>query len=98
MSANSTLKRTRRIERRCIPAVVEAFHSGQISARSADVFLSLPQAEQAQELNRRLSEAHEREALHRVVATAIKQYLDGLGNQKVDLIELGKIIKKALAA
>lgn len=94
----SVTRRARRIERRCIPVVVEAFHSGQISARSADVFLSLPQAEQAVELERRLALAHERETRHQTVANVIKLYLDGLGNQKVDLIELGKIIKKALAA
>jgi hypothetical protein len=95
--SSSATKRARRIERRCIPAVVKAFQSGQISARSADVFLSLPQAEQAQELERRLSEAHERETGHRLVAEAIRGYLDGLGGQKVDLIELGKIIRETLA-
>jgi hypothetical protein len=58
----------------------------------------LPREQQQAELTRRLSEARQREERHRTVATAIKQYLDGLGNQKVDLVELSKIIKKALAA
>jgi hypothetical protein len=93
----SQIKRQRRIERRCIAQVVAALHAGQISARSADDFLQLTPDQQAAELGRRLSEAHEREARHRLVADAIRGYLDGLGGRKVDLIELGKILRKALA-
>ena len=89
-------KRSRRIEKRCIAPVIEALHSGQISPRSADMFLRLTPAEQAQELGRRLALAHEREARNRTVANVIKLYLDHLGDQKVDLIELSKLIKEAM--
>jgi hypothetical protein len=92
-----TTKRQRRIERRCIAPVIEALHSGQISARSADIFLRLAPAEQQIELTRRLSEARQREECHRLAASAIKQYLDGRGaKRQVDLIELSKLIKNAL--
>jgi hypothetical protein len=94
----SQVKRQRRIERRCIPAVAVALHAGQISPRTADAFLRLTPEEQAQELSRRLSEAHERETQHRLVAEAIRTYLDSLNGQHVDLVELSQIIKKALAA
>ena len=94
----TTTKRHRRIERRCIPAVVEALHAGQIGARSADVFLQLTPSKQRAELTRRLNEARQRGARHRLVSDAIRSYLDGLNGQHVDLVELSKIIKKALAA
>jgi hypothetical protein len=93
----STTKRVRRIEKRCIAAVVAALHAGQISPRSADAFLRLNPKEQALELERRLSEARERETRHRLVAKAIRMYLDELGERKVDLTELGKIIRETLA-
>jgi hypothetical protein len=94
---SSVTRRSRRIERRCIPAVVEAFHSGQISSRSADIFLRLSPAEQQVELTRRLNQAHEREERHRLVAQTIRGYLNSLNGQPVDLIELGEKIKEALA-
>lgn len=97
MSANSALKRTRRIEARCIGPVAQALREGQISARSADVFLRMTPAGQQAELTRRLSEAHQREQRHRAVALTIKRYLDGLGKRKVDLIELSKLIKESLS-
>jgi hypothetical protein len=95
--SSSATRRARRIEKRCIPAVIEALHAGRISARSADAFLRLNPDQQAVELERRLNEAHERERRHRLVADAIKSYLDGLGERKVDLIELAGIIQKALS-
>jgi hypothetical protein len=93
----SQVKRQRRIEGRCIAPVVAALHAGRISARSADDFLRLTPQKQAMELERRLSETAERERRHRLVADAIRAYLDGLGGRKVDLLELGKIIREALA-
>jgi hypothetical protein len=95
---SSVTRRQRRIERRCIAPVVAALRAGQISPRSADVFLRLTSAEQQAELTRRLSEAHEREARNRTVASVIKLYLDRSNGQHVDLVELSQIIKKALAA
>jgi hypothetical protein len=92
----STTRRAQRIERRCIPPVVKALHSGQISARSADLFLRLSPKEQALELQQRLDESAAREARHQVVAGVIRTYLDGLNGRKVDLIELSRIIKEAL--
>jgi hypothetical protein len=98
MASPGQLKRLRRVERRSLPEALAAYHAGQLSARTLDSMLYLPREQQQAELTRRLSEARQREERHRTVATAIKQYLDGLGNQKVDLVELSKIIKKALAA
>jgi hypothetical protein len=50
---------------------------------------------QAVELERRLNEAHEREARHRRVAEIIRSYLDSLNGQPVDLHRLGGIIRQA---
>ena len=93
----STTKRHRRIERRASAEVLEAYRAGRITARRADILLYLPADQQVAELERRLSEVHEREARHAVVSATIKRYLDELGDQRVDLIELGKIIREALA-
>jgi hypothetical protein len=93
----TTTKRHRRIERRASAEVLEAYRAGRITARSADILLYLPAAEQAAELERRLFEAPERVARHRLVAKAIRDYLDGLGRRKVDLVELGKFIQNALS-
>lgn len=95
--SSSATRRARRIERRCIPAVAVALHAGQISPRSADAFLRLTPAEQQGELTRRLSEAHERETQHRLVAEAIRGYLDGLNGRQVDLHQLSGIIRQALS-
>jgi hypothetical protein len=92
----TTTKRHRRIERRASAEVLEAYRAGRITARRADILLYLPADQQASELERRLSEAHERETRHRLVADAIRKYLDGLAGRKVDLVELGKIIREAL--
>jgi hypothetical protein len=92
----SAALRAQRIERRCIPAVREALHAGQISARSADAFLRLTPRKQATELARRLSETAERERRHRLVARTIRGYLDGLNGGRVDLHQLGGIIRSAL--
>jgi hypothetical protein len=97
MSANSALKRQHRIERRCIAPVVKALHAGQISSRSADVFLRLAPDQQAVELERRLSEAQERERKHQLVAESIRTYLDNLNGRQVDLHQLGGIIRQALS-
>jgi hypothetical protein len=91
-----TTKRISRIRRRALPEVREAYERGQISARMADTMLYLPAAHQRAELNRRLNEARQREACHRLVADAIREYLDSLNGRKVDLIELSKIIQKSL--
>jgi hypothetical protein len=95
--SSSLTKRQRRIERRCIGPVVAALHAGQISSRSADVFLRLTRDEQAQELNRRLAEAHEREERHRLVAQTIRTYLDTLNGKQPDLHQLGGVIRQALS-
>ena len=97
MPSPGQTKRLSRIRRRAIPAVREAYERGEISAKRADLLLYLPKAEQAVELERRLAEAHEREDRHCLVATAIRGYLDQLDGKRVDLIELAKIIRKALA-
>jgi hypothetical protein len=96
MASSGTAKRLSRIRRRAIPEVREAFERGEISAKRADLLLYLPKAEQAAELTRRLSEANEREERHRLVAAAIKTYLKTLDGRKVDLLELGGIIRAAL--
>jgi hypothetical protein len=75
----------RRIERRATPEVLEAYRAGRITARRADILFYLPADQQAAELECRLSEAHERETRHRLVAEAIRKYLDGLGGRQVDL-------------
>jgi hypothetical protein len=92
----SQIKRQRRIEKHCIAPVVAALHAGQISPRSADSFLRLSPDQQVVQLERRLSEAHEREARHRLVADTIRKYLAQLDGKRVDLIELAEIIRKAL--
>jgi hypothetical protein len=94
----SQAKRTRRIEKRCVPAVVAALHAGQISPRSADLFLRLSPAAQRRELARRLSESATRDARHQRVAGAIKSYLDGLGSSKVDLLELTRCIERRVGS
>jgi hypothetical protein len=90
----ATTKRQRRIERRCIAPVVEALHAGQISPRSADVFLRLTPEEQKVELERRLAEIAERERRHAIVARTIREYLDT--TSKVDLQELNERIRLAI--
>jgi hypothetical protein len=97
MSANSALKRSRRIEARCIRSVAQALREGRISPRSADDFLRLSPDQQAVELERRLSEAQERERKHQLVARAIGTYLDNLDGRQVDLHQLGGIIRQALS-
>jgi hypothetical protein len=93
----TTTKRHRRIERRAIPAVLEAYRAGKISAKRADLLLYLPPTEQAAELERRLSDAREREAKHRRAAATLRGYLDGLNGQPPDLHQLNGIIRKALS-
>lgn len=96
LTSSATL-RAERLRKRCIPSVREAFERGQISARSADAFLRLTPKRQATELARRLGEAAERERRHRLVAEVIRQYLDELNGRRVDLIELGGLIRQALS-
>jgi hypothetical protein len=69
-----------------------------VSARSADVFLRLSPVEQARELTLRLNKAQEREERHRVAASAIREYLDTLDGKRVDLMELGSVIRAALSS
>lgn len=97
MSSPGHIKRLSRIRRRAIPAVRQAYENGDISARMADTLLYLSPAKQAAELQRRLTETAERERKHRLVAEAIRKYLDELGTRKVDLLELAKAIREALA-
>jgi hypothetical protein len=91
-----TTKRQRRIERRCIAPVVEALHAGQISPRSADVFLRLTPEKQKVELECRLAEIAECERQHAITARTIREYLDGLGGRKVDLVALNQRIREAI--
>jgi hypothetical protein len=92
-----TPRQRRRVERRCIAPVVEALHAGQISVKGSKVFLQLSPRKQKAELERRLNKARQREARHRMVASAIRGYLDGLNGGRVDLIELSNIIRETLA-
>jgi hypothetical protein len=96
MASAGQIKRISRIKRRAIPEVAQAFQEGKISAKRADLLLYLKPTEQKAELEPRLSEAHERERKHRLVAEAIRGYLDGLDGRRVDLIELAKAIRDAL--
>ena len=96
MSANSAIKRERRILKRCIPAVAAALGSGQISARSADVFLKLSRKEQKAELDRRLKAIEDRERISEIVAETIRGYLNALDGRRPDLNELNGKIAKAL--
>lgn len=97
MASVGQLKRLRRVERRSLPEALAAYRAGQLSARTLDSLLYLPREQQQAELTRRLAEARQREENHRKVAAAIKLYLDQLGKQRVDLIELSKRIKEALS-
>lgn len=97
MPSRTTLQQLSRIRRRALPAVREAFERGDISASRAGILLYLPPDEQAAELTRRLNEAHEREDRHRLIATTIRGYLDGLNGRQVDLHQLGGIIRQALS-
>jgi hypothetical protein len=89
-------KRISRITRRAIPAVQAAYRDGRISARMADTLLYLGPKKQKAELERRLSEVKQREARHRLAATAISEYLDNLNGTPPDLHQLAGIIKGAL--
>jgi hypothetical protein len=97
MSATTQEKRARRVERRAIPEVAEAVRSGKLSVRLADQLLYLPKAQQKAELERRLKAVEDRERLSATVARTIREYLDSLNGRRVDLVELGKIIREALA-
>ena len=96
MPSPGQTKRISRIRRRASPEVREAYERGDISARRADILLYLPPDQQAAELERRFAEIAEREQKHAIVARTIREYLDHLGDQKVDLIELSKLIKEAM--
>ena len=96
MPGYTKLQRVSRIKRRALPAVVAAFEAGKISAKRADLLLHLNPREQALELERRLSEAREREARHRLVAETIRRYLDARDGGRVDLVELAGLIRGAL--
>jgi hypothetical protein len=93
----ASTQRHRRIGRRASPEVLAAYHAGRLSPRRADILLHLPAAEQKTELTRRLSAAHEQERRNLLVANTIRKYLDSLHGEKVDLYQLGDIIKQALS-
>ena len=93
----ASTQRHRRIERRALPEVLEAYRAGQITARRADILLHLPEVEQAAELERRLVLARERERKHRLVAGVIREYLDGHNSRRVDLGELAGILRGKLS-
>jgi hypothetical protein len=97
VSSDQRRDRLNRIKRRALPIVRDAFERGEISAKRADLLLYLPKAEQKAELERRLSEVRERERRNLLVATTIRKYLDSLNGQKVDLYQLGGIIRQALS-
>lgn len=97
MPNSSQIKRISRIRRRASPEVREAYENGLISAKRADLLLYKSHSEQQAELTRRLSEAHERETRHRLVADAIRTYLDSLNGRQVDLHQLAGIIRQALS-
>ena len=90
-------KRDRRIRRRALPEVTEAYHSGAISARRADTLLYLSPARQRIELARILSAAAQRQNVSRLVADTIRGYLDNLGDRRLDLNELNRTLKEALS-
>jgi predicted HTH domain antitoxin len=89
-------KRQKRIEKRAAPETVQAYRQGLISLRKADQLLYLSPARQRTELERRLSEARERENRNRLVAQTIGTYLRDLGDKRVDLARLSQIIREAL--
>jgi hypothetical protein len=62
VSSDQRRDRLNRIKKRALPIVREAYESGQITARRADILLYLPADQQAEELRSRLSEDHEHEA------------------------------------
>jgi transcription elongation GreA/GreB family factor len=95
MSATTETKRLRRVERRAIPEIVAAVHTGQLSVRLADQLLYLPKAEQKAELDRRLEAVEDRERISALVARTIREYLDTAS--KVDLKELNQRIRSAIA-
>ena len=96
MASKGTLKRISRIRRRASREVLEAYEAGSISAKRADLLLYLPPDQRNAELERRLTEVRTREARNRLVADAIRGYLDSLNGQQVDLNTLGQTIREAL--
>ena len=96
MSSTTKAKRSRRIERRAIPEIVEAMRSGQISVRMADTLLCLPPEQQRAELERRLRLAQEREQKSKAAASVIRNYLDA--HAQIDLEALRLLIRTALSS
>jgi hypothetical protein len=94
MSATTQAKRLRRVERRAIPEIVAAVHTGKLSARLADQLLYLPKGEQKAELDRRLKAIDDRERISALVAQTIREYSDTAS--KVDLQELNQRIREAI--
>jgi hypothetical protein len=88
-------KRLSRIARRGTPQIKAAFEAGKLSARICDTLLYLAPAEQTRELTRRLRAQDEAEHRSRLAAETIRQYLDSCS--KVDLMELGRQIRAAIA-
>ena len=98
MSATTQAKRLRRVERRASPEIVAAVHAGKLSIRLADQLLYLPRKEQKAELRSRLKAIEDREWQSAITARTIREYLDQLGGKRVDLIELGSVIRAALSS
>ena len=75
MSNDHRRDRLNRIKRRGIPAIREAFESGRITARRADILLHMPLEEQAARLNEILG-AQERVRLRsKIAAEVINKHL-----------------------
>ena len=93
-------KRLSRIRRRAIPAVREAYESGAISARRADIWLYLTSAEQEAKLAALLSERAAKAHAYRQAAGVIENYLQERQGTRcaLDLQELGARIRAVLAA
>jgi hypothetical protein len=94
MSATTQARRLRRVERRAIPEIVAAVHTGKLSLRLVDQVLYLPKAEQKAELHRRLNAIEDRERISAAVARTIREYLNT--TSKVDLQELNERIRSAI--
>jgi hypothetical protein len=89
-------KRISRIKRRAIPALRQAYENGMLSAHKTDDLLHLSKREQAKELAAILNERETRERTAHLAAEAINAYLAS-NSGKVDLLELGRQIRAAIA-
>lgn len=93
MLSTGQRKRISRIRRRSIPAVREAYESGQISARRADTLLYLPAEEQHHQLDRILAGQQEAARRSRLATAVIKTHIDA---GRHDLVALREDLQLAL--